>query len=121
MIILVIVLGIVLAVSIYINVRLFRGFSSLMRAIEEDAFAQGEVDLHPDSIQESFLQTTLMCIIKHDTQMMKIVDISQYEEKNMIGLTFLVPEAIPGDGDVIIIPNCNVYHLKDGRWLWRQE
>lgn len=64
------------------------------------------------------MEATLVCILERGDGPCKIVDISSYEENGIIGLIFLMPDE--QEGGMLVVPNCNVYHLRDGRWMWRQ-
>ena len=60
---------------------------------EELLFAEGEIDIPEDKIQQKFLDAILLCHLERNNQddsTWKIVDTSSYNKNHIIGLTYFV-------------------------------
>ena len=132
MIIAIIVLSILLCFSFITNIIFYIGFKNLY------ILTMGKtIDLKKE-IKQKFENITLIVkYIPSKEDMTQIIDMSQYEEKQIIGLTIFAQEQVlyavaqqliqsPQESEEImemlregfIVPHATLYQLKDGVWIW---
>lgn len=110
---------------IYSVVSQWRLHVLTQKLIQESEFINGTWTIPEKDIKQKFLDVILMINIQPNPDsnfqgMMEIFDTSLYMEKQIIGLTYFVQAQLDYLSGVSFVPHCNVYKLKDGRWLWQQ-
>ena len=133
MLIAIIILSILLLFSIFINIIFFLGFKNLY-LLQMDK----ENILKTSKIIQQFEDITLIVNYMVSTTWGQIVDMSQYEKKQIIGLTifaqeqelFKVAQEITGSKeesegimDILkqgfVVPHTTLYQLEEGLWIWQ--
>lgn len=125
----IIILGMLLFLSIFINyvcirviIRAAKVFENINAELQEMDFFEGnEKDPDPEEIELEFLNSTIILNVEDKSASLgavKSVDTTKWEESKIIGLTYFVPGI--KDSQVFVLPQCNVWLLKNGKWLWRQ-
>ena len=132
MIIAIIVLSILLCFSFIANIIFYIGFKNLY------ILTMGKtIDLKKEVKQKFENITLIVKYIPSREDMTQIIDMSQYEEKQIIGLTIFAQEQelyavaqqliqSPQESEEImemlregfIVPHATLYQLKDGVWIW---
>ena len=130
MLIAIIILSVLLLFSIFINIIFFLGFKKMY-----------EMTFHtitePMKIIQQFEDVTLIVSYITAKTWAQVIDMSQYEEKKIIGLTVFAQEKdfleiaqeVTGSSDEsegileklkqgFIVPHANLYQLEEGMWIW---
>ena len=123
------ILGMLLLFSIFINyiciriiIRAAKTFENINAELQQMNFFEGnEKDPEPEEVELEFLNSTIILNVEDKSASLgavKSIDTSKWEESKIIGLTYFMPGV--KENQVFVLPNCNVWLLKNGNWLWRQ-
>ena len=141
MIFVLIIVLLILFVSGYLNIKFIKMIAALYAYVKEFEFIDGDSDEIPKwAISKSYPNVTLlysMETVDKEENAAQIVDTSLYLKNNIITLTNFVQEQdlkiiaqefgmegakeVQEIADYAVLKNVTVHHLKDGRWIWRQN
>ena len=127
------------AISIHYNRVFINTIARLYSYIKEFEFLDGDSDEIPEyAIQEKYENAVVLHqfeLVEDEVEADQIVDTSLYLKKHIIGITTFVQEQdfmelaqdyeVESASDLMevageaVFRNVTVYHLKDGRWIWR--
>lgn len=122
-----IALGILLILSVALNVILFRVIARAAKIFADVSAELNEMDFFEGSLEEpaqedieqEFLNSTIILSIedrKVDGRI-KTIDLSKWGESRIIGLTYFIKGM---SEKTFVLPGCNVWLLKNGKWMWKQ-
>ena len=117
-------LGILAVLSIGLNIILIRVVNKIIRSLMKLQgisaallWTEGK-DINEELVEQIYEHVNLIVSMAPGNDGDCIYDISEYEDKNIIGLTYFSKQCDNSMNGIVL--DATVCHLKNGMWLWRE-
>lgn len=129
----IIILSIALILATTAAIVFYKIMTTLGRSIQNiyenllalDFVTHPETPIPEELIEEKYEDATLIvnfCQCDSSIAALEIFDISQYMENKIISLTtFAQGQCFDETAEPYIVPHCDIYRLRNGEWIWRQN